>query len=53
MSWKKKIDDALEHRRGYYDYCKEYWIVKKLILRSDYGIAWESPAVLNPGVDFH
>ncbi len=49
----EKIDDALEHHRGYYDYCKEYWMVKKLILRSDYGIAWKSPAVLNPGVDFH
>lgn len=49
----EKIDDALEHHRGYYDYCKEYWMVKKLILRSDYEIAWKSPAVLNPGVDFH
>lgn len=49
----EKIDEALEHQRGYYDYCKEYWMVKKLILRSDYGIAWKSPAVLNPGVEFH
>lgn len=49
----EKIDDTLEHHRGYYDYCKEYWMVKKLILRSDYGIAWKSPAVLNPGVEFH
>lgn len=49
----EKIDEALDHQRGYYDYCKEYWMVKKLILRSDYGIQWKSPAVLNPGVEFH
>lgn len=49
----EKIDEALEHQRGYYDYCKEYWMVKKLILRSDYGIQWKSPATLNPGTEFH
>lgn len=49
----EKIDDALEHERGYYDYCKEYWMAKRMILRSDYGIRWKSPAALNPNVEFH
>ena len=49
----EKIDEALEHERGYYDYCKEYWMAKRLILRSDYGIRWKSPATLNPNEEFH
>lgn len=49
----EKIDEALEHQRGYYDYCKEYWMAKRLILRSDYGISWKSPATLNPNIEFH
>lgn len=49
----EKIDDALEHERGYYDYCKEYWMAKRMILRSDYGIRWKSPAALNPTMEFH
>lgn len=49
----EKIDEALEHERGYYDFCKEYWMVKRLILRSDYGIHWKSPAALNPNSEFH
>lgn len=49
----EKIDDALEHERGYYDFCKEYWMAKRLILRSDYGIHWKSPATLNPNSEFH
>jgi len=49
----EKIDDALEHERGYYDYCKEYWMAKRMILRSDYGIRWKSPATLNPTMEFH
>ena len=49
----EKIDEALEHERGYYDYCKEYWMAKRMILRSDYGIRWKSPAVLNPNEEFH
>ena len=49
----EKIDEALEHARGYYDFCKEYWMVKRLILRSDYGIHWKSPAALNPNAEFH
>ena len=48
-----KIDEALEHRRGYYDYCKEYWIIKRMILRSDYNIRWQTPAELNPNEEFH
>ena len=49
----EKIDEALEHERGYYDYCKEYWMAKRMILRSDYGIRWKSPAALNPNDEFH
>jgi|GEM_PF-2057704 len=49
----EKIDEALEHERGYYDYCKEYWMAKRMILRSDYGIRWKSPASLNPTMEFH
>ena len=49
----EKIDDALEHQRGYYDYCKDYWMAKRLILRSDYGIHGKSPATLNPNSEFH
>ena len=49
----EKIDEALEHERGYYDYCKEYWMAKRMILRSDYGIRWKSPIVLNPNEEFH
>lgn len=49
----EKIDEALEHERGYYDYCKEYWMAKRMILRSDYGIRWKSPAMLNPNEEFH
>lgn len=49
----EKIDEALEHERGYYDYCKEYWMAKRMILRSDYGIRWKSPATLNPNEEFH
>jgi hypothetical protein len=49
----EKIDEALEHERGYYDYCKEYWMAKRMILRSEYGIRWKSPIVLNPNEEFH
>ncbi len=49
----EKIDEALEHERGYYDYCREYWMAKRMILRSDYGIRWRSPIVLNPNDEFH
>lgn len=49
----EKIDEALEHERGYYDYCKEYWMAKRMILRSEYGIRWKSPATLNPNEEFH
>lgn len=49
----EKIDEALEHERGYYDYCKEYWMAKRMLLRSDYGIRWKSPAMLNPNEEFH
>ncbi len=49
----EKIDEALEHERGYYDYCREYWMAKRMILRSDYGIRWKSPIVLNPHDEFH
>lgn len=49
----EKIDDALDHQRGYYDYCLDYWMAKRLILRADYGIQWKSPAALNPNVEFH
>ncbi|MBR6107698.1 MAG: hypothetical protein IKQ39_06780 [Oscillospiraceae bacterium] len=49
----EKIDEALEHERGYYDFCKEYWMAKRMILRSDYGIRWKSPAALNPNEEFH
>lgn len=49
----EKIDEALEHERGYYDYCKEYWMAKRMLLRSDYGIRWKSPATLNPNEEFH
>ena len=53
MELEEKIDEALEHERGYYDYCKEYWMAKRMILRSDYGIRWKSPIVLNPNEEFH
>ena len=49
----EKIDEALEHERGYYDYCKEYWMAKRLILKAEYGIRWKSPATLNPNDEFH
>jgi hypothetical protein len=49
----EKIDEALEHERGYYDYCKEYWMAKRMLLRSEYGIRWKSPATLNPNEEFH
>ena len=49
----EKIDEALEHERGYYDFCKEYWMAKRMILRSEYGIRWKSPAALNPNEEFH
>ncbi len=49
----EKIDEALEHERGYYDYCREYWMAKRMILRSEYGIRWKSPIVLNPNEEFH
>lgn len=48
----EKIDDALEHQRGYYEYCKDYWMAKRLILRSEFGIHWKSPAALNPNMEF-
>lgn len=49
----EKIDDALDHERGYYDYCKQYWMAKRLLLKNEYGIRWRSPDVLNPGMEFH
>jgi len=48
----EKIDEALEHERGYYDFCKEYWVAKRMILRGDYGIQWKSPAALNPSDEY-
>ncbi|MBO5788651.1 MAG: hypothetical protein J6R42_01760 [Clostridia bacterium] len=33
-------------------YCHLYWATKREILKKDYGIEWNSPAVLNPGFRF-
>jgi hypothetical protein len=34
-------------------YCFLYWQKKEEILKRDYGIKWESPAAMNPGVMFN
>lgn len=48
----RKIESCLEdHPRGM-GFCFEYWSTKARVLREDYGIAWRSPAQMNPGVIF-
>ena len=48
----KKIESKLEgHPRGM-GFCFEYWSTKSYVLHNDYGIAWRSPAIMNPGVIF-
>jgi len=47
-----KIEAALsgvERTRGFN---RRYWSIKAEILKSEYGIEWKSPAVLNPQIKF-
>ncbi len=37
---------------GHLGFCHRYWAVKKRILRERFGIAWRSPAELNPHIRF-
>ena len=48
----QKIYSLLEdHPRGM-GFCFAYWSTKKHILKEYYGIDWNSPSVMNPGVIF-
>jgi len=47
-----KIDAKLAGLRRTRGYCFRYWQAKEEILARDYGIAWQSPRMLNPGVRF-
>lgn len=33
-------------------YCHLYWQTKREILKKEYGIEWQSPAVMNPRIHF-
>ena len=37
---------------GYMGFCHKYWWTKKNLLKGKYGIEWESPVDMNPGVIF-
>ena len=47
-----KIKAELKGVKRTRGYCHRYWSVKAEILKNDYGIEWQSPAVLNPRVKF-
>jgi tetratricopeptide (TPR) repeat protein len=47
-----KIEAALKDVRRAMGFCFRYWHTKKEILKHDYDIEWDSPAVLNPHVRF-
>jgi hypothetical protein len=46
-----KIVARIGERSGM-GYCHLYWKAKREILKKDYGIDWQSPRDLNPGVLF-
>jgi tetratricopeptide (TPR) repeat protein len=49
-----KIEVALSGESPSSDiYCFRYWQEKERLLKLDYGIEWESPFILNPGVMFN
>ena len=45
----QKIRARIGDKRGL-GFCHIYWIAKKNILKTDYGIDWQSPAELNPHI---
>jgi hypothetical protein len=47
-----KIEAELKGSPYRMGFCFEYWNKKEEILKRDYGIEWESPAVLNPETRF-
>ena len=47
-----KIEAELKGDPYRMGFCFEYWDKKEEILKRDYGIEWESPAVLNPDTRF-
>ena len=38
--------------RGEMGYCHDFWIAKKRILWNRYGLRWQSPADLNPEMEY-
>jgi hypothetical protein len=38
--------------KSHMGYCHLYWKAKQEILKEDYGIDWQSPSELNPGIMF-
>jgi len=47
-----KIEEELRGEPMGEGFCFMYWHKKEEILKRDYGIDWDSPAVLNPGTRF-
>ena len=47
-----KIEEELKGVPQGMSFCFEYWRTKEKILKEDYGIDWDSPAVLNPDTRF-
>ncbi len=48
----KRIYSFLEGQPRGMGFCFAYWSAKKRILKEDYGIEWDSPAMMNPRVIF-
>lgn len=48
----KKIYSLLEGCPRGMGFCLAYWSTKMQVLKTDYGIEWKSPVLLNPGVIF-
>lgn len=41
-----------ENEKELFSFCHLYWGTKKKILKEQFGIEWQSPAELNPDINF-
>lgn len=47
----RKLDEMFKHERRHMGFCFRYWAAKEELLKT-YGIEWNSPGAMNPGVHF-
>ena len=45
-------EEALRFCSIGHGFCRIFWLQKQRILKSKYGMEWQSPAELNPGIEY-